>query len=169
MGYIEKNLLPDETIAFRTKKQVVIIFMPAITFLLIAIFFSISNPITDGINRALRGTMMENNVNHLAAIIFLLTAFFWGLKQWLLYLTSDFAVTNKRVIMKEGFFKRYICDTRLASISHVSIEQPLVGQLLNYGTIIIKGFGGSTDYFVQVAHPNLFQKCVHEQLDKIGR
>jgi uncharacterized membrane protein YdbT with pleckstrin-like domain len=166
MGYIDKNLLPDEIIAFRTKKQGFIIFMPAITFLLIAIFFSISNPITDSINHAFRDTTFGNGLNHFAAIVFLLVAFFTGLKQWLLYVTSDYAVTNKRVIMKEGFFKRYICDTRLASIS---IEQPLVGQVFNYGTIIIKGFGGSTDYFVQVAHPNLFQKCVHEQLDKIGR
>lgn len=169
MGYIEKNLLPDESIAFRTKKQIYIIFVPAVTFLLIAIFFSLSNPITEGINRVFRGTAIEHNINHFAALVFLVIALFWGVKQWLLYLTSDFAVTNKRVIMKEGFFQRYICDTRLASISHVSIEQPLIGQILNYGTIIIKGFGGSADYFVQVANPDLFQKSVHQQLDKIGR
>jgi uncharacterized membrane protein YdbT with pleckstrin-like domain len=97
-------------------------------------------------------------------IAFTVAAIFTGIQQWITYITSDFAVTNLRVIMREGFFIRRITDTRLNTISHVSIDQSLLGQFLNYGTVVINGFGGSQDSFVLVATPNEFQKSVQRQL-----
>lgn len=168
MSYIDRNLSDGEVICFRTKKHY-IIYLTALAFFVIAIFFSIPNPITNVVDLAFRGTAFAGNLNHFAALIFFILGVFWSFKQWLLYKMSDFVVTNKRVIMREGLVGRYMCDTRLASISQVVVVQPLFGQILNYGTIIIKGFGGTEDLFIQVAKPYDFQKNVHEQLDKAGR
>ncbi len=172
MSYVDKTLLPDEQISFRTKKHYIIFTVPMI-FLLLALLFYTDNTVTRAINGMFTGLMQHNflatYITRVPALIFALAAVYSGSQQWLMYLTSDYAVTNKRVIMKEGFFDRVLCDTRLTTVSHVTVEQPLLGQFLNYGTVVINGFGGTRDIFIQLASPNEFQKAVHAQLDKIAR
>jgi len=99
----------------------------------------------------------------------ILIAFFSSFNVWLEYITSDFVVTNRRLIMKEGFFQRKMAETRLTAISHVSVSQNLIGQLLNYGTVFINNFGGSSDNFTQIGSPVQFQRQVHAQLDAMKR
>jgi uncharacterized membrane protein YdbT with pleckstrin-like domain len=108
-----------------------------------------------------------NHIHRLPACIMLLLAIYTGLQQWLTYATSDYVVTNRRIVMKEGFFDRYSCDTRLSTVSHITIDQNLLAQLWNYGTVTINGFGGNQDRFIQVAKPNDFQKAVQSQLGQL--
>jgi uncharacterized membrane protein YdbT with pleckstrin-like domain len=161
MNYIDKNLLPNEKIIFRTKRHFVIFFAPGI-LLLLALIFSTS----DTLPRLFQslGPFTMASMSRIPTIAFTVAAVFTGIQQWITYVTSDFVVTNLRVIMRQGFFVRSVTDTRLSTISHVSIDQSLLGQFLNYGTIVINGFGGSQDSFILVATPNEFQKSVQGQL-----
>jgi len=151
MSYIDKNLLADEQIIYRTKKHFIIFFTPAF-WLAVALFCRFnSNPILI-------------NIAFGPAIVALLT----GGYQWLNYVTSEFAITNKRVMMKEGFFFRHANELRLATVSNISIVQSLLGQMLNYGSIVINPFGGNNDVFTQIASAGKFEKAAQEQLDKLG-
>lgn len=161
MNYIDKNLLPNETIMFRTKKHY-IIFLAPVVLLILALFFSINNTLPHAFQSL--GSSTTTSLWRIPTIVFTVAAIFTGIQQWITYLTSDFVVTNLRIVMREGLFIRSVTDTRLTTISHVTIEQSLLGQLLNYGTIVINGFGGNQDYFILVAAPNGFQKSVQEQL-----
>jgi uncharacterized membrane protein YdbT with pleckstrin-like domain len=169
MSYIDDNLLPDEKIIFRTKKHYIIFLAPAV-FLLIALLFSTDLSFITKINETLYTVARElpvlKNIYRIPALLMLLAALYVGAQQWIMYITSDYAITDKRVIMKDGFFDRRICDTRLSTISHVTVDQTLLGQVLNYGTLTINGFGGTSDSFIQIANPNLFQKNVQGLLAK---
>ena len=84
------------------------------------------------------------------------------------YLTSEFVVTNKRVMMREGFFHRHTNELRVATISQVNIDQSLLGQLLNYGDISLNAFG-AFDTYTLISQPYGFQKNINEQIDKVTR
>jgi len=150
MTHIEKNLLSDEQIIYRTKKHWIIFFAPA-AWIIAALFFVFnSNPWV--VKAALAPA--------LAALVI-------GIGKWLNYITAEFVITNKRVMMKEGFFTRHSNELRLATVSNMNVNQSLLGQLLDYGTVIISPFGGREDIFTEIAHPFEFQKQTQTQLDKL--
>jgi uncharacterized membrane protein YdbT with pleckstrin-like domain len=150
MSYIDKNLLPDEKIMFRTKKHVVLFLWPLIWTLF-----------------ALYATEYMTHNDLLVKMIFapwLIALVLWT-HAALEYQTSEFVVTNKRVMMREGFFTRHSNEMRLTAISQVNVDQSLVGQMMNYGTVYINAFG-AFDAYTLIASPFQFQKNVNEQLDK---
>ncbi|MES2218174.1 MAG: PH domain-containing protein [Pseudomonadota bacterium] len=168
MSYIDQNLMPDEKIVFRTKKHVIIFMVPVI-FILFACILSSNVGFVGNMNitfdQLTQHLPFVNHIHRMPAAIMLLLAIYTGLQQWLTYVTSDYVVTNRRVVMKEGFFDRYSCDTRLSTVSHVTVDQNLLAQAWNYGTVTINGFGGNQDRFIQLAKPLEFQKAVQSQLD----
>lgn len=168
MSYIDKNLLPDENIIFRTKKHP-IVFMTPIILLLCALFFCLDNTITTTINSALDFISHLNpslaEIHRWPALIFLVLALLSAISPALLYITSDYVVTNKRIIMRQGFFEKLTRDMRLSTISLVTVDQGPLAQMLNYGNIAINSFGG-TDYFTLISKPNVFQNSVHSLMDK---
>lgn len=151
MRGIEANLLPDEQILYRTRKHYIIFFPPALLTLMTLIFLLNSNPFVVRV-----------------AFIPALAALVSWLNEWLDYITSEFAVTNKRIMMKEGFFTRHSNEARLTTITNISTTQSLIGQLLHFGTVIINTFGGMNDAFPEIPNPNEFQKQVQMQLDKLA-
>lgn len=153
MSYIDKNLLSDEKIIFRTKKHVIMFFWPVV--LLVFAIYS---------NVYMVHHIVLNNLVWLPWVVVFLFFSYVGLD----YLTSEFAVSNKRIMMREGFFTRHTNEMRLTAISQVNVDQSLLGQILNYGVISINAFG-AFDAFPLIAKPFEFQRHVNEQLDKAMR
>ena len=79
-------------------------------------------------------------------------------------LTTEFAVTNKRVIVKTGWVRRETLELNLSRVESVSVDQSLMGRLFGYGAITIIGTGGTREPFHGIAHPLEFRKAVQEQL-----
>jgi uncharacterized membrane protein YdbT with pleckstrin-like domain len=149
MSYIDKNLLSDEQIIYRTKKHFIIFLMPVIWVIVTISFLVNSNPY----------------ITYFAFLPGIVALISW-LNMLLTYATSDFVVTNKRIMMKEGFFFRHTADVRLSTVAQVSATQSLLGQLLGYGAVFVNAFGAPTDSFTEIADPVQFQKQVQEQLNK---
>lgn len=155
MSYIDKLLLADEKIIYRTKKHIIIFLTPTILTILLFLFYK----------NIYIGTLFGSTVNEIMLLPAVAVLIVW-LNILLNYVTSDFIVTTKRVIMKEGFFFRHMNETQLRTISNVTVNQTLAGQLLNYGTICINTFGGDNDPFSTITSPNAFQKYLQMQLSK---
>ncbi|WP_447983970.1 PH domain-containing protein [Nitrospira sp. Nam74] len=79
------------------------------------------------------------------------------------YWTSEFAVTDKRVIMKIGWISRRVLELNLHKIESVNVDQSLLGRILRYGTITVIGTGGTRETFDRIAHPLAFRKAFQEQ------
>ena len=80
------------------------------------------------------------------------------------YQTSEFAVTNKRVIMKVGLIRRTSVEIVLNKIESIKVDQGIAGRIFDYGSIAIVGTGGTHDPFHRIAAPLQFRRTVQEQL-----
>jgi len=76
--------------------------------------------------------------------------------------TSEFAITTKRVIIKEGLIARRTLEMNLSKIETVNVDQSIMGRILNYGSITIIGTGGTHEVFHNIAHPMQFRKAFQE-------
>lgn len=149
MSYIDRNLLSDERILFRTKKHPIIFFFPLLLLILCAY-----------LSQYLSSSSILAN---LWWAPWILVAAVWGYVG-LNYYTSEFAVTNKRIMMREGFFTRHTNEMRLSAISQVNVDQNLIGQILGFGIVSINAFG-AFDNYTTINKPVMFQKYVNQQID----
>lgn len=76
--------------------------------------------------------------------------------------TDEFAITNKRMIIKTGLIRRKTFEMNLAKIESVSVNQPVLGRVFGYGTIIIIGTEESREMFSRIRKPLEFRKKVKE-------
>jgi uncharacterized membrane protein YdbT with pleckstrin-like domain len=90
--------------------------------------------------------------------IFTLTLYAW-FKRWL----AEFVITNRRIVIKEGFIARRTFEMNLSKIETVNVDQSVMGRILNYGSIIIIGTGGTTERFHNIARPMVFKRRFQEQ------
>jgi len=147
MSYVDQNLMTGEQVVYRAKLHWVIFISPALLLILGLIFFA-ANGTLGGIVTGL-------------GIIGLIIAY-------LNVSTSEFAVTNKRVIIKVGIIKRNSLDTVLKKVESITVNQPIIGRMFGYGSIVVSGSGGTPQPFHKIANPLEFRKQVNEQVEKIG-
>ncbi len=76
--------------------------------------------------------------------------------------SDEFAVTNKRVIIKTGLIARKTLEMNLNKIESVNVDQSILGRILGYGTVTIIGTGGTREAFEQIADPVEFRKKFQE-------
>lgn len=81
---------------------------------------------------------------------------------WILRSSSEFAVTNRRVMIKIGLIQRRTLELNLSKVESIEVEQTFWGRLLGFGEIEVIGTGGTRERFGQIAAPLEFRKAVHE-------
>lgn len=80
--------------------------------------------------------------------------------------TSEFAVTNRRVIIKTGFVSRHTLELNLVKVESVGVEQSLMGRIFGFGTITVIGTGGTRESFQRLADPLGFRRAVQVAIDQ---
>ncbi len=72
---------------------------------------------------------------------------------WLTIVSSEFAVTDRRIIAKTGFISRTATEIPLGRIESANIDQSVIGRLADYGTVAMTGTGGAITPFTHIANP----------------
>jgi uncharacterized membrane protein YdbT with pleckstrin-like domain len=67
-------------------------------------------------------------------ILFFIPSIFVLLK----IITTEFAVTNQRIIIKKGILSRNIAEFPLAKVQNVNLSQSVFGRMFNYGTLVVQ-------------------------------
>jgi membrane protein YdbS with pleckstrin-like domain len=80
------------------------------------------------------------------------------------YVTSEFAVTDKRVLGKVGFIERESDETLLSKIEAIAVDQGVVGRMFGFGTLTITGTGGTQEVFSAIAEPLEFRRQIQSQI-----
>jgi uncharacterized membrane protein YdbT with pleckstrin-like domain len=75
---------------------------------------------------------------------------------------SEFVITNRRIIIKTGFIARKTFEMNLSKIESVTVDQSVIGRILNYGSITIIGTGGTKEAFHNISKPLSFRKAFQE-------
>ena len=79
--------------------------------------------------------------------------------------TDEFAITNKRIIMKTGLISRKVFEMTVAHIESINVDQTIMGRILGYGTIIIVGSGGTRESFEDIADPIRFRRAFMDTVE----
>ena len=148
MSYVEKNLLPGETVDYRAHLHPIIFLHPAF-FGLIGLSF-----VVFGLLNA------ELSYFWMLGAVFLIYAAGLGIDRAIHYASSEFAVTSKRVVIKVGFINRKTLEMVLTKVETIRVDQSILGRVLNYGTIVVIGTGGTNEPFRAIAHPLEFRRQV---------
>jgi hypothetical protein len=77
--------------------------------------------------------------------------------------SAEFAVTNKRVLIKVGVLRRRSLEILLSKVETISVDQPILGRLLGYGSLTVGGTGGTKEVFHLIRGPLEFRRHVQEQ------
>ncbi len=148
MSYVENNLLVGESMTYRAKLHW-IIFMRGGFFVITAIIALV---------------FLESPYNqYLGSFLFLL-AIFYLITPVIEFYSNEFAVTNKRLIVKTGFIRINSLEILLSKVEGIQVNQSILGRILGYGSITITGTGGSRDPYLNIAEPLEFRKKAQEQI-----
>ena len=80
--------------------------------------------------------------------------------------SSDFAVTNKRVMMKVGVFRTRSIELLLSKIEAIAVDQHVMGRIFGYGDIVVTGSGGTKEAFSKIQSPLAFRRAVQSVTDE---
>ena len=149
MGYVEQQLMQGERVVYRAKLTPLMFVGPSI-FIAIGVGFLAAE--------ALRPV----------AMILLPIALLALLATYVRHKTSEFAVTDRRVIIKTGLIARRTLETQLSKVEGVGVDQSISGRMFGYGNITVKGTGGTSKPFAMIANPMRFRKAVQEMASRFA-
>ena len=141
--YVERNLIAGEQVVYQTRIHP-IVFLPAAAAVLAGIGLGIAYSPTGGLAVLAMGVAMAIGA--------------W-VRQW----ASEFAVTNRRVIVKLGFISRRTIEINMSKVESIEVNQDIFGRLFNYGTIVVIGTGGTKEPFALIDDPLAFRRAVQSQ------
>ncbi len=146
MGYVDKHLLQGERVVYRAKVHW-IIFVPSVVFVALG----------SAVAPFLREYWWAGAA---IAALGLLSA----IGPYTRYATSEFAVTDKRVLAKTGWLRRDSIETLLSKIEAIEVDQDFAGRFLGYGTITVIGTGGTHEPIPLIRSPFEFRRQVQGQI-----
>lgn len=160
-SYIEDTLMSGERVIYRCKPHW-IIFAPTVGWLLVLLAAFIYGPSFDSSSVSLLAKLYQ-----LFIYVALGATIVTGVLAYITNISSEFGVTNKRVLIKVGFIRRISLEIFLRKIESIYVQQSIPGRLFSYGTLVISGTGGIRDSFRNIPYPLKFRKQVQQQIDHI--
>jgi hypothetical protein len=172
LSYVEKNLVPGETLLYQTRHHWIVLLGPVLLGLaldLAGIALLVGAFAGKSDKGASAGSLGTGNVAMIVAAILLLMG---GTATQLYGLAkrnaTEMAVTNKRVLIKTGMASRRTLDLMLGRVESIGVEETMMGRTLGYGTVILRGTGGTPEVFVMIANPQEFRRQVQEHAGAPG-
>jgi uncharacterized membrane protein YdbT with pleckstrin-like domain len=73
---------------------------------------------------------------------------------------TEVGVTDRRVIYKHGVISRRTAEMNMDKIETVQVDQSLLGRILDYGAITIKGSGASIETLRYISEPIALRSAI---------
>lgn len=152
MRYVEQSLTEGERIVYTTRRHWVVLIGPCAGAGLLALA---------GI-----ALLFEKDFMWIGGVILLAVAAGILLSGLLRRYGFEFAVTNKRVIYRKGIVSVATDELFLDKIESVLVKQGLLGRWWGYGSVSVRGTGGSWEPFPDIADPLLLRRRIQEQIER---
>lgn len=153
MKYVQRVLQPGETVVHQAHLHW-LIFLRAIGFLVLALAFLIGETIYHPSEPVIATALI------IIACFFALMAAEAALRAWIRRITTEFAITDRRVIYKTGLFSRHTIEMNRGKVESVDVQQPFTGRLFGYGTVILRGTGSTHEPIYHIADPLTFRSYI---------
>jgi uncharacterized membrane protein YdbT with pleckstrin-like domain len=168
MSYVNDNLMPNEKVLFSARIHPAIFLPSVISFVLtvaIAIYAFSSAGQHSSANPTLSSTTLFSGMLLCLSGILFFYSMGLGLQALIIIFTTEFAVTNRRVIAKSGFIRRHTLEMLLLKIESVAVHQSILGRLLDFGTVTVTGTGGTKEGFRAIVEPLAVRRKINQIIE----
>jgi len=148
MSYIAKVLQPGERVVHVGRLHW-IMYLPSIVVLCIGLAVLLI-PTTAEYRTVIYG------ISAVLVLIAALSAF----RAWFKQFTTEIAVTDRRIIYKTGFVSRETAEMNMHRVETVAVEQSIIGRILNYGAVDIRGTGAGIENLKMIADPLALRSAI---------
>lgn len=155
VSYVSKHLMSGEEV-IREARLSRVVYFPAVILLVIyvVLLYEVYN---GGTETAIAMPIPE---------AFLVFAIIATIPAFIRRSSSEYAVTNKRVVVKVGLFRRHSTEILLRQVEGITVDQGILGRIFDYGTIIIEGTGSDRTPYRAIGAPLKFRLAVQEQIER---
>jgi len=144
MGYLQHVLQPGETVLQEGRLHWFIYWRAVLWFIfacaVAAPSFLIASP-------TIRITTLA------AGGLFLVLAILFAIEAAIRRHSTELAVTDHRIIYKTGVFSRHTMEMNRSKVESVDVDQSFFGRMFGYGTILVRGTGGSLEPLPNIQDP----------------
>ena len=149
MNFVDSVLRPGETVVYRGHLHWIIC-APGILAVLAGAVLAAFAP-----------TLHESgSILVWAGIALAILGAFLLFRAWFDQWITEIAVTNLRVIYKRGFIRRYTAEMSMTKVESVTINQSVLGRLLDYGTIHVRGVGVGMEHLHRIDSPIALRNAI---------
>lgn len=156
MGYVTRNLMNGEEVVHVGRLHW-IIFVPGVFSIVLGIFFI-------GATDADAPAGEADWAPLIGAILFLY-GIFSLIRAFILRISTELAVTTKRVIAKTGLISRQTIELNHSKVESLNVDQSITGRILNYGTVFVCGTGGGKTPVPKIKRPLQFRRAAMDLFD----
>jgi uncharacterized membrane protein YdbT with pleckstrin-like domain len=151
MGYAEDSLVPGEEILYEAKISLAIFIVAGIflviLWVIVGLFWS-----------------YVPQLKIYLIVFVILGSILTILQELVIYFTTEFALTNKRIIAKKGLIQRHSLEIVLSKVESITVDQGLGGTIFGYGTVTVIGSGGTHESFSIISNPMELRKRINAKL-----
>jgi uncharacterized membrane protein YdbT with pleckstrin-like domain len=151
MSYIQRVLQPGETVVHQARLHP-LIFLPALFLLLIALALLVAST-------QFADEKIVIGLEAAAAMFGVLALTSWA-RAAIRRATTELAVTDRRVIYKSGLLARHTLEMNRSKVESVDVDQSILGRIFSFGTIIVRGTGGSLEPIRLISDPLTFRSHI---------
>lgn len=149
MGYVDSNLMNDEKVVYKANIHW-FIFVPGVVFFVVGIVLFGSG---------------EESGGPVFGLLAILLALFLLIKAFITKVTTELAITSKRVIAKVGLIRRNTVELNHSKVESFNIDQSIFGRIFGFGTLIVNGTGGGKTPIPSIDNPLEFRRNAMESID----
>jgi uncharacterized membrane protein YdbT with pleckstrin-like domain len=158
VSYVEKSLIEGESVLYRARLHWIVMLAPALVGACVGLL---------GIGFLIGGVFRSSYAGAMGIVGFLL---FLGALVLigggiLRRNATEIAVTDRRVLIKTGIANRRTLELLLSRIESIGVNETPLGRMLGYGTVVLRGTGGTPEQFDRIARPLEFRREVQRQVE----
>jgi uncharacterized membrane protein YdbT with pleckstrin-like domain len=160
LGYIENNLVPGEQVIYKTGYHWIVIFWSIVLSLLFAALGAAA--LFEAFADTARADYKQ--VFEIGGTVALILAAIILMQGIVRRGSTEVAVSNKRVLIKTGVLARKSIEVLLGKVESIGVQESGLGRVLGYGSVVIRGTGGTFETFDNISHPDEFRRQVQGQI-----
>ncbi len=165
MSYAHQVLTPGEQVRAKASLSWIPLLGSAISSFLVTILLLL----VFGIVTAGSAAQPEMSFAGPCVLILLPFSFLPPIKVLIALLTTELALTDRRLIGKTGWISRSATEMLLTKVESVTVSQSLFGRMWGYGTILVRGSGGTVSGFPYISQAAYFRQQIAAQTDETQR
>lgn len=162
MSYVEKSLIEGESVFYRARLHWIVMLWPALAGACVGVLGI--GLLVGGVYNSARWGGFSGAMGIVGFLLFLGAVVLIG-GGIVRRNATEIAVTDRRVLIKTGIVNRKTLELLLSRIESIGVNESPLGRMLGYGTVILRGTGGTPEPFDRIARPLDFRREVQRRVE----